>query len=121
MNFQDLRKVEAYQFYLDVALRKASKKLDEKRDSLKASKLGKSKQLELMRVELVHEYLVDSLKKILVSFPITILCLLSFLLKTKPAALPRLRAVSTVIGSVFATPLTPSVPKSLFIKSLLIQ
>ena len=69
MNFQDLRKVEAYQFYLDVALRKASKKLDEKRDSLKASKLGKSKQLELMRVELVHEYLVDSLKKILVSFP----------------------------------------------------
>jgi len=69
MNFQDLNKVESYQFYLDVALRKASKKLDEKRSGLKASNIGKSKQLEQIRVELVHEYLTNALTRILVSFP----------------------------------------------------
>ena len=53
----------------------------------------------------------------LVSLPITMRCLRAESRNTCAAALPMRIAISEVMGSWFATPLTPSVPKSFFICS----
>ncbi len=51
----------------------------------------------------------------LVSLPITMRCLRAESRNTCAAALPMRIAISEVMGSWFATPLTPSVPKSFLI------
>jgi nucleolar GTP-binding protein len=69
MNFQDLKKVESANFYLDVAYGRASKAIDAKRNSLKTDRLEKSKQLETLRMQIVRDNLTESLKNIIRAFP----------------------------------------------------
>jgi len=70
MNFQDLKKIEKADFYLDVAFRKASKRISEIKSSVKSKdKLSKTKNLERTRIELITYSLTDNLKQILTSFP----------------------------------------------------
>jgi len=50
MNFQSLNKIENYQFYLDVAFKRASKRADEIRPTIKEKdRLKKSQKLELFK------------------------------------------------------------------------
>lgn len=70
MNFQDLKKVESAEFYLDVAFRKASKRISETKTTIRAKdSLTKTKQVETSRLEQVKTNLSENLKKILLSFP----------------------------------------------------
>lgn len=70
MNFQDLKKVEDSQFYLDVALKKADKKINEKRTSIKGtSRFLKSRHIELIRIEIIENVINEHLERILTSFP----------------------------------------------------
>lgn len=71
MNFQDLKKIEPAEFYLDVAFRKASKRISETKSTVRAKdSVSKAKQIETSRIEQVKSNLVDNLTKILVSFPV---------------------------------------------------
>ncbi len=70
MNFQDLKKIEGPDFYLDVAFRKASKRVSEIRSSSREKdRFNKSKNLELTRLELIRTVLTEQLNKITDSFP----------------------------------------------------
>ena len=70
MNFQDLKKVEKPQFYLDVAFTKSSKKANEKRSTIKGkNRFQKSKQIELIRIEVIENVLNEHLSRITESFP----------------------------------------------------
>jgi len=69
MNFQSLVKVETPRFYLDVAFRRANNKLKLARQKIIKNRFEKSKQLELLRIEIINDSLINSLKNILVSFP----------------------------------------------------
>ena len=55
MNFQDLKNVEDYQFFLDLAVRAADKKASALRSSIKlksVNKLIKSKRIEIDRLKI---------------------------------------------------------------------
>ena len=72
MNFQNLEKVEPGNFYLDLALRKAQKRLTAKRESLsklESNRLQKSRKMELLRIDIFTSDLNDLLMHILKSFP----------------------------------------------------
>lgn len=70
MSFQDIPPVEAYQFYIDIAFRKASKKADaERKKKTKEEKIAKSKRIELMRIEVIKDSLINRFRKIITSFP----------------------------------------------------
>ena len=70
MNFQDLKKVEKPQFYLDVALNKAAKKADDKRNTITGkNRFEKSKQIEMIRIEVIESVLNEHLLRIEKSFP----------------------------------------------------
>lgn len=71
MSFQDIPKVEKPDFYLDVAFRRGKKKTDAFRDTIKirTKKIGKSKTIELRRIDLVKSSLCDAMNNILTSFP----------------------------------------------------
>ena len=70
MNFQDLKKIEQPQHYLDVAFKKASKKTDELRNKVKIKdRLSKSKNLEITRMEITKTVLAEQLSKIMKSYP----------------------------------------------------
>jgi len=70
MNFQSLNKIENYQFYLDVAFKRASKKTDEIRYTIKErDRLKKSQKLELLKLEIIKTTIVERLKKIIKSYP----------------------------------------------------
>lgn len=70
MNFQDLKKIESYQFYLDVAFKRASKRADELRTSVKErNRLKKSKKLEITKLEVIKTTIVERLKNIIKSYP----------------------------------------------------
>ncbi len=72
MNFKDLKVVETAEFYIDVAFRKAKKAAEKIRYSgKKMEKIGKSKEIELAKLNAVKSYLVDTLNKIVESFPRT--------------------------------------------------
>ncbi len=70
MNFQDLKKVEDPQFYLDTALNRANKKAKEKRSLKKGkSRFEKSKMIELVKIEIIANVLTEHLERITKSFP----------------------------------------------------
>jgi nucleolar GTP-binding protein len=70
MNFQGLTKVEKSQFYLDTAFSRASKRIEQKRPTIKIKpRLKKSKHIESLRIQFVHDTLRQFLQKILDSFP----------------------------------------------------
>ncbi|MCK5630651.1 MAG: hypothetical protein KAI26_08575, partial [Nanoarchaeota archaeon] len=70
MNFQDLVKVETPDFYLDVAFRRTKDKARLIRGSqLKGTRMDKSRYIETRKIELIKDTLVNSLIKIVKSFP----------------------------------------------------
>lgn len=69
MNFQSLATIETPTFYLDLAFRRANDKLKLARQNVKKPRFEKSKQLELLRIEVIKDSLMNHLKKILISFP----------------------------------------------------
>ncbi|MBN2422536.1 50S ribosome-binding GTPase [Candidatus Woesearchaeota archaeon] len=71
MNFQCLKKVERYDFYLDIAFNRAKKKADEERGKKKGrfDRLKKSKQIELLKLETIKDTLVSRLDNILKAYP----------------------------------------------------
>jgi len=68
MNFQSLKKIESYEFYLDVAFRKASKKAKDIKSRARA-KSTKAKQADLIRFQVVRDKLNEDLFNILKSYP----------------------------------------------------
>ena len=70
MNFQDLKKIENADFYLDVAFRRANLRANELRSRTKGDdRLAKSKKLEAAKLDVIKAVLNDHLSKILLSFP----------------------------------------------------
>ena len=71
MNFQDLKKIETPDFYLDVAFRKAKQKADLSRLSLKkdSKRINKSKDVELERIAIVRLSLMSNFDKIIRNYP----------------------------------------------------
>ncbi|RJQ15926.1 GTP-binding protein [Candidatus Woesearchaeota archaeon] len=71
MNFQDLKKIEPYQFYLDVAFRSANDKVDLLRSITKKreNKLDKTIRLEQIRIDVIREKLAGAFQNITLNFP----------------------------------------------------
>lgn len=71
MNFQDLKNIENYQFYLDVAFKKAQKRAVIVREGIKKekSRLVKSQKVELEKLGVIKGVLHDKLMIILKSYP----------------------------------------------------
>lgn len=69
MNFQDLKKIEKPQFYLDVAFRRAGEKSATMREKQYKDKLTKSRQIELQKLEIVKQTIINALDQILRSYP----------------------------------------------------
>lgn len=70
MNFQDLKRVESADFYLDVAIKRTKKKIDELREgSLRGANIQRSKFLELSKIESIESELSSLLSNIVQSFP----------------------------------------------------
>jgi len=70
MSFQDIPPIENYQFFLDVAFKKGSKKADIARQKkTREEPLTKSKRIELSRIDVVNGSLVERLKRVIESFP----------------------------------------------------
>ena len=70
MNFQNLNKIESSQFYLDLALSRASKKCKEaKAESKVRDRLSKFKTIEMTRLDVIRAVLSEHLKEILAAFP----------------------------------------------------
>lgn len=70
MNFQDLKHVETADFYLDVAIKRTKKKIDELREgSLRGANIQRSKFLELSKLESIESELNSLLSNVVQSFP----------------------------------------------------
>lgn len=72
MDFQNLKSIENYQFYIDLAFKRASKNASDIQNSFKGKKINaltKSKISEKERINSVYLTLNDSFKNILKSFP----------------------------------------------------
>ena len=70
MNFQDLKTVESHDFYLDVAIKRAKKKLDQMRtEKLWGTNIQKSKNFEITKIETIETEISNQLYPILKSFP----------------------------------------------------
>ncbi len=70
MNFQDLKKIEKADFYIDLAFRRASKKTGELKKSIKTKdRTQKIKEIEIHRLDLIRTIITEEFKKILISFP----------------------------------------------------
>ncbi len=70
MNFQDLKRVESMDFYLDVAIKRTKKRMEELREgSLRGSNLKRSQFVELSKLESIESELREMLLKIPKSFP----------------------------------------------------
>jgi len=70
MNFQDLKKIEKPQFYLDVAFNRATKKIKELKQSKKEKdQVKKAKSLEHIRIDIIESNLNDPLRQIISCFP----------------------------------------------------
>jgi nucleolar GTP-binding protein len=70
MNFQDLKKVESADFYLDVAFRRTSEQIEFRRKGVRAEdNFIKQKKIEIMRVDILKDFLKNDLQRILNAFP----------------------------------------------------
>ena len=69
MNFQGLEHIRKYDFYLDVAFRKAKDRVELGRDKKAKSRLDKSKFLETLRLQNVEGTIQKHMQKIMISFP----------------------------------------------------
>lgn len=69
MNFQDLKSIEDYKFYLDVAFGRAKKKASDNSHKKNRDPLNTAKDKELVRIDCVESYLTSTLSLIEKSFP----------------------------------------------------
>jgi nucleolar GTP-binding protein len=70
MNFQDLKKVENYQFYLDLAFRRGREAGKKMRDeTLKGGRLEKSTYIELRKMQSITQTISARMDAIIKSFP----------------------------------------------------
>ena len=70
MNFQDLKKIESPNFYLDLAFRKATARTSELKAKIKEhDRLKKTKHIEIIRFEIIMTLLSEHLNKIISCFP----------------------------------------------------
>ena len=71
MNFQNLKSIEDYKFFIDVAFRRANEKASIIRRSknLKGTKIEKSKKMELLKLDVIRETISTRLLGILKTFP----------------------------------------------------
>ncbi|MBD3163578.1 GTP-binding protein [Candidatus Woesearchaeota archaeon] len=70
MNFQSISPIENYQFYLDLAFRRAREKGKQLRSKkLKGGSLEKSKHIELMKMQVIADTISSRMQKIIFSFP----------------------------------------------------
>jgi len=69
MNFQNLAKIEPYQFYLDVAFSSAKTKGDLTRSSSFRDRITKSKVIEKEKISAINKALTRQLTRVLDSFP----------------------------------------------------
>jgi len=72
MNFQDLKNVEDYQFYIDLTIAKSNKKADLLRQSISlksVNKTTKSRRIEIERIKIAKEILCGRLYDIHSKFP----------------------------------------------------
>ncbi len=72
MNFQDLHYIENFQFYLDLAIRKAEEKARLLRQSIKLSsvpRIIKSKRIEIEKLRVIRDVLSERLGDIHLKFP----------------------------------------------------
>ena len=69
MNFQNIPPIETCDFYLELAFRKAQEKADLQRQVNKQEWKEKSKTIELQKIRVIKDILMDLLDKIPKSFP----------------------------------------------------
>ncbi|MCK5282598.1 MAG: 50S ribosome-binding GTPase [Nanoarchaeota archaeon] len=70
MNFQNLKPIENYQFFLDLAFRRARDKGDKLRSQkLKGGRLEKSKYIEVMKMQVISDTLFSRMESIVKSYP----------------------------------------------------
>ena len=72
MNFQDLKKVENFQIYLDIAINRANTKANLLRQTIKlksVSRTTKSRRIEIDRLKIINEVLSEKLNIIHRGFP----------------------------------------------------
>jgi len=69
MNFQHLPRIEDFQFYLDVAFSRASKKASEARSSSEGLRIKKSVSIELRRIDVIRSELTGVFQNIYKKFP----------------------------------------------------
>lgn len=69
MKLEGLGKIEDPDFYLDLAFKKAAKTASEVRSRVKGERLKKSKQIELKRIDVIKKELIESLDRIIKSYP----------------------------------------------------
>ncbi|MBW3004000.1 50S ribosome-binding GTPase [Candidatus Woesearchaeota archaeon] len=70
MNFQSLKNVEDYKFFLDVAFSRAKKAGDDMRSQkLRGTRLDKSRKIELAKLDKIKETLKDHFNMIIKSYP----------------------------------------------------
>ena len=70
MSFNDLKKIEQYQFYLDKAISRAQNKASLARTKTsKEYPIVKSKRIELLKINIIADILRQELKKIVDEFP----------------------------------------------------
>lgn len=70
MNFQSIKPVEDYKFYLDLAFRRAREKGTKLRSTkLKGGRLEKSNYIEFMKLQVISDTLASRMQSIIESFP----------------------------------------------------
>ena len=70
MNFQSIKSVEDYKFYLDLAFRRAREKGTKLRSTkLKGGRLEKSKYIEFMKLQVISDTIAARMQVIVESFP----------------------------------------------------
>lgn len=71
MNFQYLKTIEDSKFFIDLAFRKANEKASIMRGTkkFKGTRLDKSKKIEILKIDVIREVIVERLLGILKAFP----------------------------------------------------
>lgn len=69
MSFNEITKIEMYQFYIDLAFKNARTSASGKKKGLRGDRITKTKFLELIKLEAVEKTLVDKLLGIISTFP----------------------------------------------------
>lgn len=69
MGFQEIKRVEDYKFYCDLALRRANAVAEDYRKKTKGDRFTKSKKIELQKMVVIRNTLYEKMSDIMKSFP----------------------------------------------------